>query len=88
MERDLLEQLNLWHEEDEFENIIDRILEIPERERDYDVISHLARAMNNLERYEEALQQLLSIEKQGGNDPLWHFRAGYAYTIWSNTRTR
>lgn len=79
MERDLLEQLNLWHEEDEFENIIDRILEIPERERDYDVISHLARAMNNLERYEEALQQLLSIEKQGGNDPLWHFRAGYAY---------
>ncbi|MCP1308545.1 SMI1/KNR4 family protein [Paenibacillus tyrfis] len=79
MERDLLEQLNLWHEEDEFENIIDRILEIPERDRDYDCISHLARAMNNLERYEEALQQLLTIEKRGENDPLWHFRAGYAY---------
>ncbi|MCP3776007.1 SMI1/KNR4 family protein [Paenibacillus sp. MZ04-78.2] len=79
MEKNLLEQLNLWHEEDEFKQIIDRILEIPEQDRDYDVISHLARAMNNLERYEEALQQLLTIEKQGENDPLWHIRAGYAY---------
>lgn len=79
MDKNRLEQLNLWHEEDEFEKIIDRILEIPEQDRDYDCISHLARAMNNLERYEEALQQLLTIEKQGEGDPLWHFRAGYAY---------
>ncbi|MFB6365175.1 SMI1/KNR4 family protein [Paenibacillus elgii] len=79
MDKNLLEQLNLWHEKDEFQQIVDRILEIPEQDRDYDVISHLARAMNNLERYEEALQQLLTIEKQGENDPRWHFRAGYAY---------
>ncbi|PUA37872.1 glucan biosynthesis protein [Paenibacillus elgii] len=79
MDKNLLEQLNLWHEEDEFEQIIARILEIPEQNRDYDCISHLARAMNNLERYDEALQQLLTIEKQGGSDPLWHFRSGYAY---------
>ncbi len=79
MESDLLEQLNLWHEEDEFEKIVDTILQIPEQNRDYDLVSHLARAMNNLERYEEALQQLLTIEKQGKDDPLWHFRAGYSY---------
>ncbi|MCQ6561311.1 SMI1/KNR4 family protein [Paenibacillus mendelii] len=35
--------------------------------------------MNNLERYEDALQQLLTIAKQGERDPLWHFRAGYSY---------
>lgn len=79
MEKDLLEQLDHWHKNDEFEKIADRILEIPEQDRDYDLVSHLARAMNNLERYEEALQQLLTIEKQGENDPLWHFRLGYSY---------
>lgn len=35
--------------------------------------------MNNLERYDEALQQLLTIAKLGEDDPLWHFRVGYSY---------
>ncbi|MDR0267711.1 Imm51 family immunity protein [Paenibacillus sp.] len=79
MEKDLLEQLNLWHEEDEFEQIIGKIEEIPEQDRDYDLVSHLARALNNLERYDEALQQLFMIKTEGEHDPLWHFRVGYAY---------
>jgi len=79
MEKDLLEQLNLWHQDGEYEKIVDRISDIPEQDRDYDLVGHLARAMNNLERYEEALQLLLTVEKQGENDPLWHFRLGYAY---------
>jgi len=79
MEKDLLEQLDLWHKEGEFEKIAKRILEIPEQDRDYDLISHLARTMNNLEQYEGALQLLLTIEQQGKQDPLWHFRLGYSY---------
>lgn len=79
MEKDLLEQLILWHEDDEFEKIVGKILQIPEQDRDYDLVSHLARALNNLERYDEALQQFLTIKKQGEHDPLWHFRVGYAY---------
>lgn len=79
MEKALLEQLNLWHRDKEYEKIIAAILEISEQERDYDEVGHLARAMNNLERYEEAVQQLLTIDKQGENDPLWHFRLGYSY---------
>ncbi|MFD3271087.1 Imm51 family immunity protein [Paenibacillus dendritiformis] len=79
MGKDLLEQLNLWHKGCEYEKIADRILIIPEQDRDYDMVSHLARALNNLERYDEALQLLLTIEKQGEQDPLWHFRTGYAY---------
>ncbi|WP_198957549.1 hypothetical protein [Paenibacillus selenitireducens] len=55
MEKDLLEQLNLWYEDDEFEKIVGRITEIPEQDRDCDLVGHLARAFNNLERYDEAL---------------------------------
>lgn len=79
MEKALLKQLDLWHRDKEYDKIIAAILEIPEQDRDYDAVSHLARAMNNLDRYEDAVQQLLTIEKQGENDPLWHFRLGYAY---------
>ena len=79
MEKNLLEQLTLWHDNDEFEKIVGKIAEIPEQERDYDVVSHLARALNNLDRYDEALQQLWTIKTEGEHDPLWHFRVGYAY---------
>ncbi len=79
MEKDLFVQLMIWHQEDEHEKIVDTIMEIPQSERDYDTVSLLARAMNNLERYDEALQLLLTIAKLGEDDPLWHFRAGYSY---------
>jgi len=79
MEKVLLEQLNQWHNDDEFKKIVERIMEIPEPNWDYDLVCHLARAMNNLDRYGEALQLLLSIEQQGEQDALWHFRLGYSY---------
>ncbi|SIQ82124.1 DUF5713 family protein [Paenibacillus macquariensis] len=79
MEKDTIAQLIIWHQEDEHEKIVDRIMEIPQSDRDYETVSLLARAMNNLERYDEALQQLLAIAKLGENDPLWHFRVGYSY---------
>ncbi|MEI0736819.1 hypothetical protein VQ056_09285 [Paenibacillus sp. JTLBN-2024] len=41
MREDLLEQLETWHEEDEFEQIVDAIADIPEEERDYELVSHL-----------------------------------------------
>lgn len=79
MSEELIEQLEEWHEEDEFEEIVDAITEIPEEERDYELISHLGRALNNLERYEEAVEQFLSIQEEGKDDPLWHYRIGLAY---------
>jgi len=79
MKEGLLDQLDLWHEEDEFQEIVDAITEIPPEERDYVLISHLGRALNNLERYEEALQQFMTITEEGKDDPLWHYRVGVSH---------
>lgn len=79
MRDELLEQLDEWHEEDEFEEIVDAIMEIPQEDRDYELTGHLGRALNNLERYEEALEQFMLIAEEGEDDPLWHFRTGFSY---------
>ena len=46
MEEKLLEQLNIWHETDEYQKIIDTIEDM--EEHDYETICHLARAYNCL----------------------------------------
>ncbi|GGH11718.1 SMI1/KNR4 family protein [Paenibacillus segetis] len=79
MDKELIVQLMQWHEDDEHQKIVDTLMEIPPEDRDYEVISSLARAYNNLERYEEALEQFAMIAEQGQNDPLWHYRMGYSY---------
>lgn len=79
MRDQLIAQLNTWHEEDEFDKIVDRINEVPTMLIDEELAIHLGRALNNLGRYKEALKWFLKFEEQGKNDPLWHFRVGYAY---------
>lgn len=75
----LLRVLEQWHEEDQFQKIIDTIHDLPEEELDYTLKSHLARALNNNDELEEAVRVLLSIQEEGKNDPFWFFRLGYAY---------
>lgn len=79
MNDELLEQLEAWHEQDEYEEIVDAITAVAEDDRDYALISHLGRALNNMERYQEAVEQFLTVEEEGQNDPLWHYRIGLAY---------
>ncbi|NTU24072.1 SMI1/KNR4 family protein [Brevibacillus sp. HB1.2] len=78
MDQALIEQLDRWHEEDEHQQIVDSLLSLPEEERDYEAISRLGRAYNNLGHYEEALNQLENIAEAGQQDPVWHFRVGFA----------
>jgi tetratricopeptide (TPR) repeat protein len=75
---ELLAELRELHEKDEHEKILDFIEKITKEERDYDIASYYARALNNLDRYEEALQILLNLESEGKNDGFWHFRVGYS----------
>lgn len=79
MEQKLLEQLNTWHETDEYQKIIDTIEEM--EEHDYDTICHLARAYNNRGEagdYDKAIQLLQMVGDIGRDDPLWYYRLGYA----------
>ncbi|MGQ8873159.1 SMI1/KNR4 family protein [Paenibacillus sp. TSA_86.1] len=79
MNEELLEQLETWHEHDEYEKIVEAVQEVPVEERDYELVNHLGRALNNLERYEEAVAQFLTVAEEGADDPLWQYRIGLAY---------
>ncbi|OMF97005.1 Imm51 family immunity protein [Paenibacillus sp. FSL R7-0337] len=79
MDKVLLAQVKRWHDKNEYQQIVDRLLEIPPEARDYECISQLGRAYNNLGDYDKALELLLSIAEEGKEDSLWHFRAGYSY---------
>ncbi|WP_102274360.1 SMI1/KNR4 family protein [Cytobacillus massiliigabonensis] len=79
MNQILFEQLNKWHEEDEHQKIVDLLIAIPDGEQNYESISRLARAYNNLGLYEKALYQLENIAEAGKQDSLWHYRIGYTF---------
>lgn len=40
MEKDPFAQLIIWHQEDEHEKTVDRIMEIPQSDRDYNTVSN------------------------------------------------
>ena len=76
---DFRERLEFWYEHDEHKKIIAAIEAVPEAERDFDLVSQLGRALNNNDESHKAIAVLRSVEAQGQNDALWHFRLGYAY---------
>ncbi|WP_025706115.1 tetratricopeptide repeat protein [Paenibacillus graminis] len=79
MREELIAQLNKWHEEDKYQEIVDRIKETPTILIDDELATHLGRALNNLGRYKSALKWFMKTADKGKKDPLWHFRVGYAH---------
>ncbi|MFE4570870.1 SMI1/KNR4 family protein [Paenibacillus chitinolyticus] len=79
MSKELLDKLQSWYDDDQHDKIVEAIEQLPESERDYELVGHYGRALNNLGRYTEALQQLLSVEQQGKQDTTWNWRIGYSY---------
>lgn len=75
----LLQQIEQWNVDDEEQQIVDAILEVPEEERTVELTGLLARAYNNLGEFTTAIDYLLSIEEESREDALWHYRMGYAY---------
>jgi tetratricopeptide (TPR) repeat protein len=73
-----INQLYQWHEEDEHKKIIGALEELPQAEWDFEFSGLYARALNNDERYEEALDHLMSLEEEGKDDAIWNFRIGYS----------
>ncbi|MDR1320468.1 MAG: hypothetical protein LBK56_03440 [Gracilibacteraceae bacterium] len=76
---DLLGRLHLLHLYNAHERITQTIEQIPPARRGYALTSLYGRALNNLDRYGDALAALLPLKAAGENDALWHFRVGYAY---------
>ena len=74
-----LDKISSWHESENHGEIINELSKIPETERGYELTCLLARAYNNTDDYEKALDLLLSVEEEGNYDLMWHFRIGYAY---------
>ncbi|MBW5411114.1 tetratricopeptide repeat protein, partial [Brachyspira hampsonii] len=75
----IIEKINQFHENDEHEKIIEIINTIAEDERDIELFSLLARAYNNVGKYDDALDNLMYIREEGLDDALWNYRVGYAY---------
>lgn len=75
----LEENLHYWHVSGKYENIVDKLMSLPKKELNYDLTCQLARALNNLEQYDQAIAYLESVRQMGRNDKLWYYRLGYAY---------
>lgn len=85
---DLLSRLEQWHQEDEYQKIIDCLETLAHTQAlDYTLTCQLARAYNNIANSESeeftvqlkrAEELLRSVEAEGTDDPLWHFRLGYS----------
>ena len=85
---DILQQCQKWHENDEYQKIIDALEAIPAEERTPEMDSELARACNNLadpnkpggkDMLKKAIALLKPHEEYFEGDHYWNFRMGYSY---------
>ena len=82
---ELLEQCQLWHQNNEHQRIIDALEAIPAETRTPEMDSELARAYNNIAGLEDkalfqkALDLLKPHEDYFQGDHFWNFRIAYAY---------
>ena len=85
---ELLEQLDVWHAQNEYEKIIETLEAIPAEDRGYQLTGLLARAYSNAANgaahpeYQQRALELLQTEVDEG-DPNWQFRMGFAL-YWLN----
>ena len=82
---DILEQCQVWNENDAYQKIIDALEAIPAGERTPELDSELARAYNNLAQpgdralFGKSVALLEPHEEYFEGDHCWNFRMGYAW---------
>ena len=82
--QDLLNQIAVWHSAQEHDKIKSAILELPPAERSDELLSLLARALFNDEKFAAALQVLDGIASRCGDEPWYCLRR--ALTLWQMHR--
>ncbi|MEP0214384.1 MAG: hypothetical protein ABJD66_14270 [Cellulophaga sp.] len=75
---ELVAQLKEWHNTGNHLKVVLELRSLPETSKSYVLTSLLARALNNLNLYEEALGLLQGVSEQGKEDRDWYFRVGYS----------
>lgn len=77
MKKSIKQEIELCYEENRIEDILRLLEEIPNwRKEEY---GEYARALNNLERYEEAIAVLKERESKDKNDMWWTYRMMYSH---------
>lgn len=85
---EILKQCQIWHESNEYQQIIDTLEALPAGERTPEIDSELARAYNNqadptkpegINMLKRAVTLLSLHEEHFQGDHFWNFRMGYAY---------
>ncbi|ALF25280.1 tetratricopeptide repeat protein [Fusobacterium nucleatum] len=84
MKNNLIELLNILHKEAKHQEIIDKIEALPNEEKTPEIIGILARAYNNIDNYEKAVELLKSTEEYGKDTNVWNYRIGYSYYYLDN----
>ena len=79
MNQTLEEELEQLHKEEQHEEIIERISQLPSEELNAKILGKLARANSNLGHFLEALKILKEIEKEESQTSLWNYRVGHLY---------
>ena len=85
---DFLSRLDQWNQESEYQKIIGCLEALSNTQTlDYNLTCQLARAYNNIadpdqedcqSQLKKAEELLRSMEAEGADDPLWHYRLGYS----------
>ena len=85
---EILKQCQIWHESNEYQQIIDTLEALPAEERTPEIDSELARAYNNqadptkpegINMLKRAVSLLAPHEEYFQGEHFWNFRMGYAY---------
>ena len=72
-----LTMLEQWHQNEEYEKVVQALEELIPEDMTDNLYGQLARALNYLQRYDEALDALDHVSEEGRDDTWW-YRRGYA----------
>ncbi|MBR7148407.1 MAG: suppressor of fused domain protein, partial [Firmicutes bacterium] len=72
-----LTMLEQWHQNEEYEKVVQALEELVPEDMTDNLYGQLARALSYLQRYDEALDALDHVSEEGRDDTWW-YRRGYA----------
>lgn len=79
MTKEMYELITKYWDEDQHDKIVKLIMDVPEQERDIDMLGQLVVAYNNLDRFDDAIELSEKIKTESTEIPSWYYRIGYAY---------